>query len=183
MAHVVGSDLTKRQALTPDGAAELALTLVEAAICPGVPDVLKKAEREVILSLPRTVYPARLTRVSCSVLGAWPITGLASFTGSQGTDYTADTKTSRFGLYLPVISSDSDVTIRYVTGYDVGELPFALEAALIELGSRLLEGDLDVSKMTWDTGLSADYVGATAGMLPASVRELIAPWTYGGFGT
>ena len=54
MAHVSGNDLTARAALTPDDAAALALTLVEAAICPGVPDVLTQAEREVILSIPRS---------------------------------------------------------------------------------------------------------------------------------
>ena len=182
MPHVGGRDLAKRQALIPNDAAKLALTLIEAAICPGVPDVLTWAEREVILSIPVYRDLRRVTRISCLELGAWPITGVTSFIGSQGTDYTTDAKTTRFSIYLPLVSSDTDVTIRFVTGYEEDDLPAPLKAAAVQLGLRLLEGDLDISKMSWDTGLSADYVGATAEMLPASVRELIAPWTFGSFG-
>lgn len=181
MPHVSGADLTARAALTSDDAAALALTLIEAAICPGVPDVLTQAEREVILSIARTKEPRRIRRVSCLELGAWPITGLLSVHADES-DVTINCAANRFALYLRGVSGYDALSVRYVTGYAEGELPAPLKAAVVELGSRLLEGDLDVSKMSWESGLSADYEGATAETLPVSVRELIAPWTFGGFG-
>ena len=85
--------------------------------------------------------------------------------------------------YLPAVCHLSEkVKVRFVTGYADGQLPAPLKAAVVELGSRLLEGDLDISKMSWESGLSADYKGATAETLPVSVRELIEPWTFASFG-
>ncbi len=182
MPHISGSDLTARSALTPNAAAELALSFVGAAICPGVPDVLTRKEREVVLSRRHAnrAFPA-FSRVSCTELGAWPITGLVSVVDAA---YTQMSWVTRFDLHLPtdLLTLRNAATIRFVTGYAEGELPAPLKAAVVELGSRLLEGDLDIKSMSWDTGLRADYVGATDELLPKRVRELIAPWTFQGFG-
>lgn len=196
MPLLVGADLATYQTLSGDEVVAAALEMIGARICPGVPNVLERAERDVTVRFsdnPRApLVPGISTnRLGATMLGVWPITGLTQVL-ENGVDVTAQCLFSRFAVKRdPLFGSfgyDSSIRVRFLTGFtdEDGSAPIPPEikrAALMT--ANLLQQNPDglererIGRVETTFASGSAVVGS--GGLPSGVLALIAPYCLDGF--